>query len=131
VNTKTLALIALFASACTDNDGPLTSEMIDCNKPGVFSGAMFSKCSPACVDFPSYVNPPGAELRECKSAYFAGSGVPAMIPRGLSSWHKGEDGSDRYGACIDTSISSIAVGATVPAGEVRFYECDRSEWPAR
>lgn len=111
------ALFAALLSACADDTKPLTAELVDCNNP---VKGIREKCSPACKDYPT----PGAAGTTCFVAKFANDPATTICPIPQSQWLIGEDGTERMGCCVtDTAQLDI------PVGEVRFYECDRSEWP--
>lgn len=113
------ALFTALVSACADDMKPLTAELVDCNSQVV---GIREKCSPACKDYPT----PGAAGTMCSVARFANDPVTTTCIIPTSQWLTGEDGTERMGCCV-TDTAQLEI----PVGEVRFYECDRSEWPER
>lgn len=119
------ALIALVLVGCSDEG--LSPEMIDCNVMTVDGKTKATKCSPICLGFDVRTATIGGM---CKSATFAGSSTPSAC-NFFATYLKDENGNDHYGCCASgwAGADDFFPGANVPAGELHFYECDRSEWP--
>lgn len=119
------ALIALVLVGCSDEG--LSPEMVDCSVKTV-DGQTATKCSPICVQFDAKTNPHDGF---CQVATFAGSSEPSAC-NFVAAYLKDENGNEHYGCCASggwAGADDFFPGANVPAGEMHFYECDRSEWP--
>lgn len=121
-----MILLAAVMVACGDSEpAKLNTDLVDCSTT---TGGMYQRCNLGCEMGKGQILtiPMPIQSRKCSIAT-NGNEVDACAT-GYAGWVTANDGDSHFGCCLDTTFSARG---QVPAGELHFYECDRSEWPAQ